>query len=256
VISGNSAKDCYYVAVPHFSEKVYYASTAIKCTECISVVITQESERCFDVVGSQKCYKCISCVESTNCVDSSFLYDCKNCTNCFMSANLRNKQYYFKNEKLSKEEYQEKMKSINLGKRSIYEKLKKEFDELVDKKAIKKNVLQLKTTNCVGDNIFNSNNCYKSFDLFGDCENARYICGADNATESLDTYGTAGISSSYESTGLTKSNNIKFSIMCRDGLNLEYSAECNNCENCFACVGLKNKKFHIFNKPYSEEEYW
>ena len=31
---------------------------------------------------------------------------------------------------------------------------------------------------------------------------------------------------------------------------------CRNINNCFACVGLRKKRFCIFNVQYSEEEYW
>src|SRR3989338_11485568 len=44
--------------------------------------------------------------------------------------------------------------------------------------------------------------------------------------------------------------------MIRTGLEMEYCVECNNCEYCFGCVGLKNKKYCIFNKQYSADEYW
>ena len=36
----------------------------------------------------------------------------------------------------------------------------------------------------------------------------------------------------------------------------DYCAYCFQCENCFGCCGLYQKKFHIFNKPYPENEYW
>ena len=39
-------------------------------------------------------------------------------------------------------------------------------------------------------------------------------------------------------------------------MNLEYCLDCYDCENCFACVGLRKKRFCIFNVQYSEEEYW
>ncbi|PJA46879.1 hypothetical protein CO172_03430 [Candidatus Uhrbacteria bacterium CG_4_9_14_3_um_filter_36_7] len=32
--------------------------------------------------------------------------------------------------------------------------------------------------------------------------------------------------------------------------------ECQDCEDCFGCFALRHKKFHIFNKPYLEDEYW
>jgi len=31
---------------------------------------------------------------------------------------------------------------------------------------------------------------------------------------------------------------------------------CFNCEKCFGCVGLQHKKFCIFNKQYTEDDYW
>lgn len=31
--------------------------------------------------------------------------------------------------------------------------------------------------------------------------------------------------------------------------------DCKACQNCFACAGLRNKQFHIFNKPVNKDEY-
>ncbi|MDD4318944.1 MAG: hypothetical protein PHW10_01295 [Candidatus Peribacteraceae bacterium] len=36
---------------------------------------------------------------------------------------------------------------------------------------------------------------------------------------------------------------------------MEYSAHCFQCQHCFGCCGLVGKKYHIFNKPYTPEEY-
>ena len=36
-------------------------------------------------------------------------------------------------------------------------------------------------------------------------------------------------------------------VFCRD---------CQNCQNCFGSANLKNKKYYIFNKPYSKEDYF
>jgi hypothetical protein len=40
---------------------------------------------------------------------------------------------------------------------------------------------------------------------------------------------------------------------CRDSL---FCFNCRGLDNCIGCVNLHNKKFHIFNKSYSEEEYF
>src|SRR3989338_10468327 len=50
---------------------------------------------------------------------------------------------------------------------------------------------------------------------------------------------------------------IKFSHYVRQSSHsVEYSINCINCEYCFGCVGLRSKKFCIFNRQYSEDEYW
>ncbi len=44
----------------------------------------------------------------------------------------------------------------------------------------------------------------------------------------------------------------KNSVSCRDCFGIE---ECDNCINCIGCYGLKNKEFHVFNRPVSKEAF-
>jgi len=44
----------------------------------------------------------------------------------------------------------------------------------------------------------------------------------------------------------------KNSVNCRDCFGIE---ECENCHHCIGCYGLKNKEFHVFNKPVSKESF-
>ncbi|MBI2175160.1 MAG: hypothetical protein HYU35_00265, partial [Parcubacteria group bacterium] len=34
-----------------------------------------------------------------------------------------------------------------------------------------------------------------------------------------------------------------------------FSYDCRNCSQCIGCVGLRNKQYHIFNKPHTKEDY-
>ena len=47
----------------------------------------------------------------------------------------------------------------------------------------------------------------------------------------------------------------KFSEDCSNCQDVFASKNCSNCQNCVGCVNLKNKNYHIFNQPYSKEEY-
>ena len=43
---------------------------------------------------------------------------------------------------------------------------------------------------------------------------------------------------------------------CTGSAYLLFSEDCHNCTYCFGCVGLHQKDFHIFNKPYGRTEYF
>jgi len=51
---------------------------------------------------------------------------------------------------------------------------------------------------------------------------------------------------------------MKFCLLCQESVHdLEYCIACTNgSENLFGCVGLRKKKYCIFNKQYSKEEYF
>ncbi len=255
-VSGSNSRNCYYSSALIESENVNYSVITINTKDSMDVSDVDNSQVCYDSVYLNHCYNVKYSLESSDCVDSAFLYDCKNCTDCFMSANLRHQKYYFKNQKLSKEEYQQKIQEINFGSRKVVKQLKKEFQELLQK-AIHKNLNNEKINNSRGNLLRECNNCYEAVRVFGGSENIRYIHNAHQVEDSMDIYGGIAPKRCYECSGLGDGvSELKFSMMIRGGLQLEYCTDCNNCEYCFACVGLKNKKYHIFNKPYSEEEYW
>lgn len=255
VVAGISSKNCYYVAVPYYSENVYYASLPGYSKDCIDVNQADFSELCYESVYLDRCYNCHFCYECSNCLDSYFLYNCKNCSNCFGCTNLRNKQYYFFNKLLTSEEYQKKIKEINLGKRSVQREYQAKFEELLFQ-AIRKNLNNVKTTNSLGNDLKGCRNCFYAFRVLNESENLRYGAYVDNSNNLMDFFGHTLASFVYESTGCSFGNNIKFSILARHSLELEYCIECSQCEYCFGCFGLKNKKYCIFNKQYTESEYW
>jgi len=215
-------------------------------------------ESCYELDNCSSCYNCYFCVDGYQCIDSYFLYSCYNCQNCFGCANLRHKSYCFLNQQLLKEEYQQKIKEINLGNRDVLKKYQEKFEKFF-KNAIRKNLnVDRKNINCLGDRLWGAKNCYLVFRTAHEIENVRY---ADDliwhTKDSMDVWVVGpNISLSYEVIESYESSNLKFSFFIHNGLDLEYCLECHNCYNCFGCIGLRNKKYHIFNKSYSEENYW
>jgi hypothetical protein len=60
---------------------------------------------------------------------------------------------------------------------------------------------------------------------------------------------------SYESDDCYSSFQLYYSKGCHDSNNSYFLYDCRGCSNCIGCVNLRNKQYHIFNKPYSKEEY-
>jgi len=73
-----------------------------------------------------------------------------------------------------------------------------------------------------------------------DCLDCSYSQNSELLYQCIDTY------ESY------KSRYLQQCIQCSDSW---FLYDCVNCKNCFGCVGLRNKEYHIWNKPYSKEEY-
>ncbi len=50
--------------------------------------------------------------------------------------------------------------------------------------------------------------------------------------------------------------NLKFSDNCVNCSDSWFLESCIGCSNCFGCVNLRNKQYHIWNQPYTQEEYF
>src|SRR3989338_8083075 len=53
----------------------------------------------------------------------------------------------------------------------------------------------------------------------------------------------------------TKCFNVRSGIYSSECMDCQFLYDCRNCSNCFGCVGLRNKQYHIFNKPYAKKYY-
>ncbi len=59
----------------------------------------------------------------------------------------------------------------------------------------------------------------------------------------------------YECVNSNDCYNVNFSRYSYNCSDSSFLLNCRSCRNCFACVNLQQKEYHIFNKPYSPEEY-
>ena len=131
-----------------------------------------------------------------------------------------------------------------------------QFNELLGEVPRPKIASQIGSENC--DYTFDawySKNCYlctvaiNSRDLYysGKILNSNFVFDSlwvdkgEFCYKCIDCYGI------YNSVFCQNSDNIIDSFFLID---------CKNCSNCFGCVNLRHKKYYIFNKAYSKDEYF
>ena len=247
-------KNIYLSYSAVYSENIYYSRYLDKSKEIFDCFNGKELEMCYENVDTARNFQTRFMVRSHDCLSSSFLFDCVNCQDCFMSSNLRNKQFVIRNKQYSKEKYEEEMGKINLGSHRTENDLKKEFEKMAVVSLHKFSNL-IKTTHCTGDNIENSKNVQKSFDIYNG-ENMKFCVRVVSGAR--DVYDAVGGSSELIYDGMAAgwgSYNTRFYTYTDGTRNVCYADWCHNSSSLFGCVSLRKKDYCILNRQYTKDEY-
>jgi hypothetical protein len=239
------------------SEKIYYCRVVDTSKECVDCSNIKDCESCYGLIQGVKNYGSAFLIDSRNCIDSRFLYDCSNCSNCFMSANLRNKQYVFRGEQLTKEAYEKAFENMDTGSSQTQEECMQEFRHLIEQVSIHRFSRIFKSENCTGDYIENSRNVRDSFEVFK-AENARYSLRlTDGPTDIYDVTGSGRSQLLYEGSGAAwGSQNSAFFSSGSVTVDSQYCDFCMNVSHVFGSISVSHKQYVILNKQYTKEEYF
>ncbi|MDA2935596.1 hypothetical protein MYX06_00035 [Patescibacteria group bacterium AH-259-L05] len=101
----------------------------------------------------------------------------------------------------------------------------------------------------------NLKNCYLLFNSDYD-ENCIYGTELERSKDCIDITMADSLQLSYQCINCNNSYQMYFSIDCEDCQNIWFSKNLINCNDCFGCVNLRNKQYYIFNKPYSQDDYF
>ena len=99
-------------------------------------------------------------------------------------------------------------------------------------------------------------NCYLIFfaDFNEDCTCGYYLLKNKSL---LDTSIAMQSEFCYDSMNVFKCNKcVGATGNVTESLDCFFLRDCDNCQNCFASANLRNKKYYIFNKPYTIEDYF
>ncbi|MFA6586199.1 MAG: hypothetical protein WCS86_03520 [Candidatus Paceibacterota bacterium] len=263
-IDSFDVRNCYVSSTIGISENVSYGLWVVYTKDSTDLLRVDHVEHSYDVIDSDRIYKSKYIQNCKNCMNSQFLFDCRNCSDCFMCVNLRNKKYCFFNEQLDRESYLEKIKNINLSKRSIVEEYKSKFTKLIETKAIHRDLWIHSSPGAIGNFLSDCKNCVgvycassaKYLLTFYKNENVRYGQDVFGTNDCMDVtiFGPGELC--FNVTEGLFSNRVIASYFFQSCRQIEYCFECIDCKYCFGCSGLKKKSYCILNKQYSEDEYW
>lgn len=250
-------KNCYLVFNADASEDSLYCVGINKVKSCVDVFRSDNCELCYDVFGIFNSYQCSNSWLIFDSRNVALSYDMQGCSDCFGCVGLRHKQYHIFNERYSKEEYVEKLKTMNLGSYAAMQKHKRTWRQLCS--AFPRKFLTGVQNNKVsGDYLRNSKNVKYSYSGVN-CENVAYsqsmLLGVKDSYDYTNWGDNVELTYETQSVG-GDAQNVKFSYECFGGVNdIEYSIYCPGSNNLFGCVGLNKKSYCILNKQYSKEEY-
>lgn len=249
-------KNCYLIFGGGDNEDCMHGKFVIYCKDTVDCLSLYSSELCYEAIASQDCYNCKYILNCQNCSDCLLLEDCSSCKNCVGCFGLRNKQYCFFNEQLDEEQYQKILADHVMLTPSKLQELQEKFESMKSKLPHVASHIYA-SEHCTGDMIFNSKNCINCFDI-KNCEDCRYTAFTPNGVSSQDACFSApmGVERCYETISTAGGNNCLGCFMCWNVSDLYYSLHCRSSANLFGCCGLKNSKFCILNKQYSEDEYY
>ena len=95
------------------------------------------------------------------------------------------------------------------------------------------------------NHALNLKNCYLVFDADG-CEDVAYAVGTQQSKNSFDLSACTHCELSVHNFYCHNCYKVFYSVNCEQCTDIWYSKDCINCNNCFGCVGLKNKSYYIF----------
>jgi hypothetical protein len=253
-----SAKNCYLLFAASYNEDCYFSRMVNYSRNIVDSLFVNRSELCYDCFNITECYNVRFSENCHGCSDSSFLFSCQGCKNCYGCTNLRNVEYHFYNQKLTRAEYLSQIANLNLGSYSTLARERDRFKASLVGARIKyysgKN-----NEGSSGDYLNNTKNCVNSY-YCTDCEDVENSMWLSKAKDCFSTWCFGNNSNLlYNSATIgDDSYNIRFCVDCwPTARDLEYCIYVGqSSSHCFGCISLKRSTYCILNQQYSKDDYF
>jgi len=249
--------NCYLVVGSNHCKNCFYSSVMIRSSDCADCLNLTDCELCFECIDCQNCYNCKYAVYCKNVADSSYVFNCFQSKNLLFCVGIKNAEYQILNRQYPPEEFLQKKQEI-FSDAEVLNDYKKKFQELKLQLPVKY-MTGVMPEDSSGNWLDNCKNVQYGFEAtkVEDCKFVYEVWDIKNCYDLYCFYGPAqwcyDVYGGFGGDGAMQ--NLLFTNCCWPGHDILYSDYCFNSNNLFGCIGLTGKKYCIFNKQYSKEEY-
>ena len=113
----------------------------------------------------------------------------------------------------------------------------------------------MNSENSFGNYIVGSKNSYYVFKVHN-LEDCFYMYDSHENKDCADCCAFNKSELCYECMENSMLYNCNFMYWCATCVDCEYMLYSFDCKNCFACMNLRHKEYHILNKPCSKDKYF
>lgn len=244
------SQNCYMTFASFRSKDSLYNHRVFYCTDCVDCALCYKCELCYQCVDCINSYNCNYCVYCEQAIDSDYCYFSIGIQNCFGCVGLKQKRFHIFNQPYSEQDYKNYIVQLRqMPRHEILAKMEPLLRQTPRVAMYGKN-----NEESYGENIHNCRNTYSGFDSKY-LEDAYYVYHCDESKNLYDCSHLGWSEECYQIMSGGNLNNCMFCYGCWNSHNLEYCELVYNSSDCFLCVGLNHKKYHILNQPYSPEDY-
>ncbi len=248
-------KNCYLVGGANHNEGCLFGNYVNRSKDCVECNFVHSCELCFECIDCLSCYNLRYSQSCSGCSDSAFLYGCRQCKNCFGSVNLNQKEFYYFNQPLSRDEYFKTVASLDLfssqGVQDVADRFEKHRLNFPYRYTLGER--NEDSTGGAIKGCKDSHLCFDATDLW-DCRYCHWLHTAKSCMDIISWGFPAELCYECAETG-SGSYSALFSITSSNSQNVLYSYYSMNSQNLFGCIGIKKGSYCILNKQYSKEEY-
>ena len=260
-VHNSRSENCEYTNYSAVNRNCYLAVGALGAEDCLYSYRVFYSKNIIDSFGLSRCelcYECsqgadlYQCVYATNCQSSSNLFlcdDCIGCRDCFGCVNLRNQHYCIFNQRVSAEEYRQRVGSL----RSDLALARDAFRRLRGISPVRCSY----TVNCedsFGDQLRNCRRCHNAFFIY-DSEDVLHSRNGDNNRDCADINFGDNCELQFQAANLEKNYRVAFAALAWYMSDSFYVLSCFNSKHLFGCCGMKKNEYCILNQQYSPADY-